>query len=582
MLYLRFIAVLSVLLCLTGCKRTVISSFNINEYDKVIVTADNNYTLTQPQIFELLQKSSLVTNGGTLTPSQVKDYIDSVVVDSMAGFRADEIDFSNDYRQNRLFQKRYREYLFRRYLKEAIYDQVELDSTEVVEFYYDHPEIYSKPEQILLHQILISSFVLKNNEDSLHYRSLSPDQLKEETSVYAQKIWNILEEGESFSEVAASYSHDNFAEDNKGFVGWTAKDVYKHPFDSIAFSLMPGEYSKPYKESENWHIIYVEDRMEEGIPPMDTISYLKVYNRLFSTKADSIAVPLIDSLNGEINLEYNEPLLDSNVYLVEMSEWIAILNGIDTIDNADIRSLEEPFRRKYNVNNTTRDHKMEMIRRVANNLIMIQAARARKIDTLPQVIEIKNTLAHNTGKSIVLGQSKEASWDPPEDVIEKYFNDHKDDYKVDKPLVVQQIITDDSLFGVFLMDQALAGVDFLELAQDYYPGEESIRKELANLGEIGPDDVDPEFYKAAMLTPVGSVSHPIKTQYGYQIIKVLAKYDKKSLAKARNDIVKVLFEKHKRDVFNKFRDELYHSYNVRFPGKIMPVHLRPLKIRLEN
>ncbi|MFH2049825.1 MAG: peptidylprolyl isomerase [bacterium] len=582
MSYLRFTALLLVFLCIAGCKKTVISSFNINEYNHVIVTADNGYTLTMPQIFELLQKSSLVTNGGTLSPTEVKDFIDSIVVDSMAGFRADEIDISTDYQRYRLMKRRFNESLFRMYLKEVIYDKVELDSVEIEKYYYDHPELYSKPEQVLLHHILITSTGLKNSEDSLYYRSLTPDKLEEETSAYAAKIWNILEDGEAFADVAARYSHDNFAETKSGFIGWTEKGLYKHPFDSIAFSMQPGAYSKPYKDADNWHIIYIEDKKEEGFLPFDSLAYQDAYQRLFSIKADSLAVPLIDSLDNEINLEYNEPLLDSSVYMVDLPEWVAVLNGVDTIENADLRGLEESFRNKYNVKETTRDMKKEMINRVAKNLIILQAAHSLMIDTLPQVIDYKNELAHNTGKSMVMSQGRGNSWNPTDEIIEKYFNDHINDYKIDKPLVVQQIITDDSSFAEFLRDQALAGVDFLELAQEYYPGEESIRKELANLGAIGPEDVDPYFYNAAMITPVNSVSRPIKTKYGYQIIKVLEKYDKPSVDKARTEIVKILTENHVREVFKNFRDDLYRSYNVKFPGRIKPVHLRPLKVRLGN
>lgn len=582
MSYSRFAALLLALLCIAGCKKTVISNFNINEYNHVIVTADNDYNLTMPQIFELLQKSSLVTNGGTLSPSEIKDFIDSVVVDSMAGFRADEVDISMDYQRNRLMKRRYNESLLRMYIKIVIYDKIVIDSVEVEKYYYDHSEMYTKPEQVLLHHILITSTGLKEGEDSLYYRSLTADMLEKETSLYATKIWKMLEEGEAFADVAAQYSHDHFAETKSGFIGWTGRGYYKDPFDSIAFSLQPGFYSKPYKDDDNWHIIFIEDKKKEGVPPFDSSAYQDAFQKLFAMKADSLAVPLIDSLDKEINLVYNEPLLDSNIYKVDMTEWVAILNEIDTIENADLRGMEESFRNKYNVRETTKEMKTEMILKVAKNLIIVQAAHKQMIDTLPQIIDFKKELAHNTGKSMVMELSYGNHWNPTEEMVEKYFNDHIDDYKIDKPLVVQQIIAEDSSFALFLRDQALAGVDFLKLAQEYYPGEESIRKELANLGAIGPEDVDPYFYNTAMITPVNSVSYPVKTSYGYQIIKVLAKYDKPSVDKARSEIVKILSENHKREVFTNFRDDLYRSYNVRFPGRIKPVHLRPLKVRLEN
>ncbi len=582
MSFLRISTFLIVILLIAGCKRQVISSFNINEYDRVVVKADNQYSLTMPQVFAKLQKSMLMSNGGTLTSGMVKDFIDSIVVDSLAGFRGDDVDISSNYKRNRLYKKRYHEYLLRRYIKEVIFDKVELDSIDVEKYYFDNPELYSIPEQVFLHHIFISKSVLKDEEDSLFYRSLNPEKLNEETSKHVMEIWNMLEDGESFNKVAVQYSHDQLAQKNNGVVGWTAREIYKDPFDSLAFSMKPGTYSNPYKDADGWHIIFVEGRKEEGVPAFDSIAYQDVYQRLFSIKADALALPLIDSLNGEIHLEYNESILDSSVYLVDMPEWVAVLNGIDTVENADLRSLEEQFRKKYNVNSTSPAMKKEMIKKVAMNLIMIQAARARGTDTRLEVVNMKQKLTHNAGKSMVMAENKGDSWSPSEEMIERHFRRNINDYKVDKPLVVQQIIVDDSLFGVFLKDQAMAGVDFLELAQEYYPGEENIRKELANLGEIGPDDVDASFYRAAMLTPVNSVTNPIKTQYGYQVIKVLAKYDESSLVKARNNIIKLLTDNHKRELFHEFRNDLYRSYNVRFIGKIRPVHLKPLKDRINN
>jgi len=49
----------------------------------------------------------------------------------------------------------------------------------------------------------------------------------------------------------------------------------------------------------------------------------------------------------------------------------------------------------------------------------------------------------------------------------------------------------------------------MELARQYYPGDADMRESLANLGEIGPEDVEPEFYKAAFGAAEGQVTRPV-------------------------------------------------------------------------
>ena len=74
-------------------------------------------------------------------------------------------------------------------------------------------------------------------------------------------------------------------------------------------------------------------------------------------------------------------------------------------------------------------------------------------------------------------------------MVEQYYQAHLDEFSPEKPLVVQHIIVQDSLFGDFIRSQAMSGYDFLDLAKEYYPGDEDVRAELADLGEIGRGDV---------------------------------------------------------------------------------------------
>ena len=125
-------------------------------------------------------------------------------------------------------------------------------------------------------------------------------------------------------------------------------------------------------------------------------------------------------------------------------------------------------------------------------------------------------------------------------------------------------------------------MDFLDLAETFYPGEPSLRRELAQLGEIGPDDVTPEFFKVAMMTPVGETTHPIKTMFGYHVIKVIEKRQSVSYEDARLRIIATLQREHQVDVRNEFRDKLFDEFEIKYKGKLYPIHLKPIKDRLQK
>ena len=74
---------------------------------------------------------------------------------------------------------------------------------------------------------------------------------------------------ENFAEVAKTESEDRGSSVRGGDLGWFGLGMMVKPFEDAAFSLQPGEISKPIRSQYGWHIIYKED--ERGIQPLDSM-----------------------------------------------------------------------------------------------------------------------------------------------------------------------------------------------------------------------------------------------------------------------------------------------------------------------
>ncbi len=335
-----------------------------------------------------------------------------------------------------------------------------------------------------------------------------------------------------------------------------------------------------YYDRDGWHIILVVEHIDEGPPPFGPQPYQASQQTLLTVKANARGRHVMDSLQSEpLEIVYNEEGLDTNVYLVDEQEWAAIVNRTDTIDFNEMRTLEEEYRRQNKVPNTTLEMKRQIIGRLAERLIILQSARKLKMDTLPRVAATEARLRQTYSRLIVERDRRDPSWVPPESLVRAYYNEHLEEFKIEKPLRIQHIVVEDSTFGEFLRDQAMAGVDFMELALKHYPGDSSIREALADLGDIGETDVPPELWAGAMITPVGDISHPVKTIYGYHIIKVLQRQDMLDLERSKHKFVPLLRRQHALEVFTGYRDRLYEKHHVSFPGRIHPVHVEPLERR---
>lgn len=87
------------------------------------------------------------------------------------------------------------------------------------------------------------------------------------------------------------------------------------------------------------------------------------------------------------------------------------------------------------------------------------------------------------------------------------------------------------------------GEDFTELAKKY-SRDDSNKDKGGALGKFNKGDMEETFENAAYALKVNEYTkEPIKTSYGYHIIKKTKEYDKKELKEVKDDIIKTLADK---------------------------------------
>jgi peptidyl-prolyl cis-trans isomerase SurA len=69
----------------------------------------------------------------------------------------------------------------------------------------------------------------------------------------------ILDKNNTFEELAIQYSQDPGAKTSGGSLGFVRRGTLVTPFEAVAFTLEPGELSKPVKTEFGYHIIETEE-----------------------------------------------------------------------------------------------------------------------------------------------------------------------------------------------------------------------------------------------------------------------------------------------------------------------------------
>ncbi|HEX2896759.1 MAG TPA: peptidylprolyl isomerase [candidate division Zixibacteria bacterium] len=560
---------------LVGCKQVLISEENISRNNYVLAAADGNYELTLPAFYAAVAGTQILSGGGILERQAASQLLDSILVDTLVGMRADRVDLRENYDYYFRCRESTLRALIDAYYKHAIFSGIRVDSQEAFDYFSSHQEEFREEEQIQVHHIVTTTYGLKLRADSLKYKNMSAQELETAARELTAELRSKINSKESFMEIAKAYSHDDFSAKLGGLIPWAPRGYYAWPFDSVAFGAKVGEIVGPYRDKDGWQILYVQDYKPGGIPEINQEIFNKCLSAIAGVKSKEISNAIFDTLFDDIEINYNEDMLDTNSYLVDKMVWAGIVNGVDTIDFGELSSTEELIRKKYKIDNSTSDMKKEMMRFLARNRVMAQTARSLSLDTLTIVKQQIANVRHYYGRLLVESKRNDFAWEPTEAQMRKYYDEHSSQYIVAKPLKVQHILVTDSTLAAFVSDQAGSGIDFMQLAEEYYVGEKSVRRDLANLGFIGPEDVAPEFFKAARSVRVNEVSQPVKPEYGYHIIKVLENNWSIPFENARADIRATLKKEHETEENETFKSGLFKEFNVKKTGRISPMHFRP-------
>jgi peptidyl-prolyl cis-trans isomerase C len=160
--------------------------------------------------------------------------------------------------------------------------------------------------------------------------------------------------------------------------------------------------------------------------------------------------------------------------------------------------------------------------------------------------------------------------------IEAWYKDHKEDFKKPDMVRAQHILVripsetkKEEDINAYLMkaqhikNELDGGADFKTLAEKYSDDTGS-KARGGELGFITRNRVVPEFAEAAFALKKNEISNPVKTAYGYHIIRVTDRIEEsyKTLKEAEGDIRNLLQDNQRRALTEKEVDRLKKKYNV--------------------
>ncbi len=158
---------------------------------------------------------------------------------------------------------------------------------------------------------------------------------------------------------------------------------------------------------------------------------------------------------------------------------------------------------------------------IANKLLLLDAQKnlyEHNAEFKAQLEKVKNDMLVSFAVNKALADVKPAT----DDEIKKYYDENADKFVKGESVNASHILVDNEELANELLAKIKAGeVSFEDVARDNStcPSKEN----GGNLGEFTKGQMVPEFDEAVFKMTVGEITGPVKTQFGYHLIKLNSK-----------------------------------------------------------
>lgn len=281
-------------------------------------------------------------------------------------------------------------------------------------------------------------------------------------------------------------------------------------------------------------------------------------------KKISIAIVLALSLSGTAFAQ--SATADPKEVLAKVGDQVVTQSDVD-----EVLMGVQPSQRAYL---ETPEGKRELVEHISESKLFYLWGRDNKI---METEKYKETI-DQMEKRIVAAMAMEkilSSVKVEEKEIQAFYDEHKAAFEVPESVKASHILIQISKdAGNDLWNKAKK--DLTALRKDILAGKVSFEDAAAdksdcpskadggNLGFFTKGQMVPEFDEVAFSTKVGEISAPVKTQFGYHIVKVTDHKDSstRALDEVKADLEQQLLQKKQRDMMVEYVEKLHKEYVV--------------------
>ena len=233
-------------------------------------------------------------------------------------------------------------------------------------------------------------------------------------------------------------------------------------------------------------------------------------------------------------------------------EILATVNG-QPLTQLDYDQLIQQYRPEARA--MAQQNKGRFMRELVLQELLAQEGKRIKIEADPAIQSRLKIQKNSTIARAVVQKYIEEKGNVTDDRIRKHYDENKASYTEDAQVSASHILVKTEDEAKEILKELKAGKDFAELAKAKSTGPSGPRG--GDLGTFGRGRMVPAFEKAAFGLKVGEVSEPVKTQFGYHVIKVTNRSEAapKTFEQVQEDIRRTLTSEYVESLLKELQDK---------------------------
>ena len=239
---------------------------------------------------------------------------------------------------------------------------------------------------------------------------------------------------------------------------------------------------------------------------------------------------------------------------------LAVVNGIE-IKESDIQHTINKFPADKQMQLNTKKGRKQLLNEVVFFELVYNYARDLNLEEdssyLQKLEEAKKEILTQTAIAKVVAEVSVTDKE-----VENYYDANKNMYKTPEMISAKHILVDSLEKAQEVSNNISMGMSFEEAAEKYSSCPS--KAQGGNLGRFSRGQMVPEFENTAFILGIGVFSEPVKTQFGYHLIKVEEKIEPAVIAfdEVKDTIRRGLLQERQAYKYSELDGDLRKKYKV--------------------